>query len=117
MNGFRPMHLLSALANVDDQIVTTMEALIQYAAKYATKEKDDETGLENFDEAIAAARESNKGLRSAMLKYFNNTVVCNAFISAAEVAHHALQLPPFVGSRVFTTASLERRGRGKSDTF
>ena len=38
VNSIRPVHLLIAFANVDDQIVTSMEALIQYTTKYATKE-------------------------------------------------------------------------------
>lgn len=111
VNSFRPIHLLIALANVDDQIMTSMEALIQYATKYASKEKDDATGLEVFEEALAAAREQHKGLRSAMLKFFNRIVACNAFISANEVAHHALGLPSFVCSREFTSASLDPRAR------
>ena len=46
-----------------------------------------------------------------MLKFFNRVVACNAFISAAEVAHHALGLPSLVCSREFTSASLDPRAR------
>ena len=91
--------------------MTSMQALIQYATKYASKELDDATGLEIFEEALTAAHEQNKGLRSAMLKFFNRVVACNAFISAAEVARHALGLPSLVCSREFTSASLDPRAR------
>ena len=111
VNSLRPARLLAAKSNVDDQLMTTMDALIKYATKYATKENGDEIGLSAFDAAMKRAKDAGKGTHSGLHKFFNQCISCSSLISAAEVCHHFLGLPEFLCTRDFQTASLDPRSR------
>ena len=108
MNNFHPLLLLALLANMDVQAVTNRFAVVQYITKYMTKTGQGSLlgqAEQAFDEVLAAAVDSGKGVVSAMVGFFNRQVAPRA-ISQLEVHHHLWKFPASMSSRSFTRLTL-----------
>ena len=107
INNFVPLVALALLSNMDFQAITTKFAVIEYMTKYMTK-----TGQGNmvhvmehsFSACIEKARELEKGVGSATLKWFNLQSIAEAK-SQLETMHLAFELPRCLSTRSFTRLS------------
>ena len=86
-------------------------ALIQYLTKYCTKSEPSSDTLKSVTDKLLQQHPADAepaGAGQAYTRVLMNTVG-NRDITAQEVAHHALQLPAFLTSATFATATLNER--------
>ena len=117
INNYNPIISLATLANIDIQPVLTYAGLLGYCTKYATKNDNpdlfrdfrDDTGKPvdagpNVNRTEIPVRQEH--VPRLVSKMLNDTIKYN-MVSAPELHHHLLNLPPYFSSRSFRTISLQ----------
>ena len=106
-NNFVPLLALAMLSNMDFQATTTKFGVIEYMTKYMTKSGQGNmvhVMEHSFTACLEKAREMEKGVGSATLKWFNLQSIAEAK-SQLETMHLAFELPRFLATRSFTRLS------------
>ena len=108
INNFSPLQQVALMANMDCQAVCSKYAVVEYITKYMTKAGKGtiiSQAEQAFDDILAGAIADNKGVGSALARFFNTQVAPKA-ISQLEVHHILWGFPPYLASRAFTRMSL-----------
>jgi len=113
LNQYNPVSILAWLANTDFSPCTSLQAVINYAAKYASKIETKSESFSTLTKQILPRVASGKPMLSFVTKLLNK-LIGERDVSAQEVCHILLGLPLQEDSRVVRSVDcrpLEKQSR------
>ena len=113
MNNFVPIICFATLANMDFQATITKFGVLEYMTKYMTKAGQGSLlGVmeHSFSLCMEKAREQQKGVGAAILKWFNLQSTTDVK-SQLETMHLAFRLPRFLCTRSFRSLAVRSEAK------